>query len=72
MRLAQDAILTLPVKAVGDALALPRGSVYRRIAAPPAVPLLPAPPRGLSCDERSAVLAVLNSDRFMDDPPRQV
>ena len=79
MTLAQDAIRTqpnLPVTAVCEMLALPRGSLYRRMTAPLAVHAgvfaATVTPRGLSRDERAGVRVLLNSERFMDDPPRQV
>jgi putative transposase len=79
MTLAQEAIRLqphLPVTGVCEALVLPRGSLYRRRRTS-ASALVPTPtdvyaPRGLSSDERGTVLALLNSERFMDDPPRQV
>jgi len=54
------------------ALALSRATFYRRQQ--PALPPTPrpTPPRALSTEQRSDVLAVLNSERFADKAPAQV
>ena len=53
-------------------LSVPRSSVYRhRQPARPARPR-PTPARALSAEERAAVRAVLNSEPFQDQSPRQV
>lgn len=57
------------------ALALPRASYYRALAPEPEVvvrPAPPPPPRALSEAERAAVRDELNSDRFVDQAPREV
>ena len=59
------------------AVGLPRANFYRAQAPVAPVPLSLAPerapsPRALSADEKAAVRAVLNSERFQDQPPREV
>lgn len=56
-----------------DALAVPRASYYRwrRPPAPSAIER-PRPRRALSQDEQHAVLALLDSPRFVDAAPREV
>lgn len=58
------------------ALALPRSSFYRRFPVHARAPITPrprpAPSRALSGRERAGVLDLLNSERFADQPPRQV
>ena len=58
------------------ALAVPRSSLYRSrqplavaVAAPPS---RPGPSRALSESEKAQVREVLNSERFQDQPPREV
>lgn len=58
-----------------EALGLARATAYRRIS--PSHRTTPRPPRkssprALSHDERVRLLAVLDSDRFIDQPPREV
>jgi putative transposase len=80
MRLAQDALATaprtLPVNAVCAALAVPRSSMYHlasaSTSASTSASVSASAPRGLTIAERDAVLALLNSERFVDDAPRQV
>lgn len=62
------------MKRACHALGLPRATAYRRrVAKPrPARPARKSPPRSLSSAERAQVLAVLDSDRFLDQPPREV
>lgn len=59
------------VKAACAALNIPRGRFYKR---KPTTPQRLRPPRTipLSADNRAAIRALLNSDRFMDMPPRQI
>jgi putative transposase len=49
-----------------------RATLYRRRQTKAAPCPRPTPPRALSKSERQAVLTELNSDRFADQPPRQV
>lgn len=56
---------------------MPRSSLYHaRLAAGKSAvvlsPTRPPAPRALTPQERQAVLQVLNSDRFQDEPPREV
>lgn len=57
-------------------LGVPRASLYRHRATPKSEPTLPqerrVPARSLNQQERTQVLEVLNSERFVDAPPRQV
>lgn len=59
------------VKAVCDVLNVPRNRMYER-RRPHPKPLRVRSPQGLSNAQRHAVRTLLNSDRFMDMPPRQV
>ena len=55
------------------ALGLPRATAYRRLR-PPVVTCAPPPKpshRRIPDDERQAVLTVLDSERFIDQPPRE-
>lgn len=58
------------------ALAVPRSWYYRQQAPAQAAEKpaaqRPAPPNALSAAEKAAVRAVLNSERFCDQPPREV
>ena len=63
------------MKRACEALALPRATAYRRRAPKPPRSQRPprrSPPRALSADERARVLALLDSERFVDQPPREV
>jgi putative transposase len=55
------------------ALGLPRATFYRKVK-PSEAPVLPRakPKQTLPADERSAVLAVLHEDRFVDLAPAEV
>lgn len=73
------AVVTELATAVGvgpacAALAVPRATYYRvtRPAPPPPRAARPAPPRALTPPERQTVLAVLHSDRFVDQAPAEV
>ena len=60
------------VKSACEALRVPRSQVYRQ-RQPKAVPSpRPIPSHALSSDERTEIRAILNSQRFMDQAPRQV
>jgi putative transposase len=70
---------TIGVSAACRQLEVPRGWYYRRQAAqtssrqqPPAPQPRPTPAHALSKAEKEQVRAVLNSERFMDQPPREV
>jgi putative transposase len=73
MQRAQELAPTLGTKAVCQALALARASFYRAQKPQENVAATrPTPPRALSSEEREAVLATLNSERFLDQAPREV
>lgn len=60
------------VKSACEVLNVPRSRIYRQ-RQPKAKPApRPLPAHALSDDEQAEVRAVLNSERFMDQPPRQV
>jgi transposase InsO family protein len=68
---------TMGITAACEAVGLPRGSFYRAQA--PVVLTVPSPirarppsPRALSPLEKTVVREVLNSERFQDQPPREV
>jgi len=54
------------------ALGVPRSTLYRARNPKTASGPRPAPPRALSQDEKAAVRAELNSERFCDYAPREV
>ena len=51
-----------------QALGVPRNRLYPR----PQPAARPTPAHALSTEERSAIRALLNSERFMDRAPRQI
>jgi putative transposase len=60
------------LKSACEALNIPRSRVYRE-RQPQVEPLArPTPAHALSIDERAEMRAILNSERFMDQAPRQV
>jgi len=67
----------VPTRDAAVLTGVPRATATRRVARAagpdpePATPR-PAPANKLDCDERAHVLAVLNSDEFVDKPPLQV
>ena len=65
---------TLPIAPACTALGVSRATLYRRTTPPmpPAVPVRSPNPRRLDDSERQAVLEVLHSERFMDQPPPEV
>jgi len=69
LELAQDVGLARACRALG----VPRASLYRQ-RRPPAPPARPrrSPARALTPPERQAVLAVLHSERFVDQAPTEV
>jgi putative transposase len=65
----------IPLERACRVLGLPRASVYRRLRPAPTVVATHRPrrsSRALSNEERREVLAVLHSERFVDQPPREV
>ncbi|WP_437642667.1 IS3 family transposase [Sorangium sp. So ce854] len=64
----------VPIAQACEALGVSRATLYRQTRpAPPPAPPRPAPsPRRLSDPERKAVLDVLHSDEFVDQPPPEV
>lgn len=57
------------------AVGLVRATAYRHLAPKPAErerPARPSPRRRIPDEERAAILAVLDSERFIDQPPREV
>jgi transposase InsO family protein len=55
-----------------DALDVARSTLYRARQPRPEPKLRPTPSHALTASERAEVREVLNSERFMDSPPRQV
>jgi len=75
MRIATEALAEkIPVSRACDALDYPRSSLYRQRRPPVKKEpcLRPTPPRALSPEEKTEVLAVLYSERFQDQAPHQV
>lgn len=70
--LATQIATQIGVKRACDVLNVPRSRLYRERRAKPVPKLRPIPRHALSSDERHEVRAILNSERFMDKPPRQV
>jgi len=60
------------VKSACEALNVPRSQVYRARQPRAAAPPRPTPAHALSDHERTEVRETLNSERFMDQAPRQV
>jgi putative transposase len=60
------------VKSACEALNVPRSRVYRQQQAKVEPSPRPTPAHALSSDERAQVRATLNSQRFMEQAPRQV
>ena len=63
---------TLGLATACGSLQVPRSSVYRARQPKPAAPPRPEPVRALSETEREAVHQTLNSERFVDQAPREV
>ena len=65
---------TVGVSAACQALEMPRSSLYRtrKITEPVAAPTAVVSPRALAPTEKAEVRQVLNSERFADQPPREV
>lgn len=75
MRSATEALAKkIPVSRACAVLDYPRSSLYqqRRPAGKKARRPRPAPPRTLSAEEKTGVLAALDSERFQDQAPHQV
>jgi putative transposase len=64
----------VPIVQACTALGISRATLYRQTqpAKPPAVPVRAPSPRRLSDPERQAVLDVLHSEEFVDQPPPEV
>ncbi|CAN97029.1 transposase [Sorangium cellulosum So ce56] len=64
----------VPIAQACTALGVSRATLYRQTqpAKPPALPRSAPSPRRLSAPERQAVLDVLHSDEFVDQPPPEV
>jgi len=60
------------VKSAGEALNVPRSRIYRERQRKAEPAPRPTPAHALSSAERDAVRDVLNSERFMDQAPREV
>jgi putative transposase len=63
---------TVGVQAACSALKLPRATYYRHIGPRPSAKPRPRPPLALDSEERSAVVEVLHSARFVDASPREI
>lgn len=74
MELLQQREPGLPLAVACAAVGFPRSTVYRRLRPKPArAPRpRPSPPRRLGEAERAAILDVLHSERFVDQPPAEV
>lgn len=73
MQSAQTLSTNVGVVAACDALDLSRASFYRVLKPKEArTAARPTPPRALSASERQVVLTTLNSERFVDQAPREV
>jgi len=74
MQTVQSLASAIGAQAACQALAVPRSSLYAaRRTGPPAPPRLASPPaNALSAQEKTTVLAQLNSERFADQTPYEV
>ena len=63
---------TIGVEKACRVLSLPRSSLYRARQAPNEPPSRLPSPRALSAAETNAIRAILNSERFQDQSPREV
>ena len=68
--IAQELSQAVGISRACDALEIPRSRLYPHRSSSP-VPR-PTPTHAFSAEERTAIRAVLNSERFMDRVPRQV
>lgn len=74
MQFARELGKNVGVASACAALNVPRSSFYRCSKGGPPTKPVPrsTPQRALTAQERADVVGVLNSERFMDQPPRQV
>jgi len=74
MELIQQRDPVIPLRTACRALDIPRATVYRRLNPTPRPPAKPRPPspRRLDEVERRHVLDLLHSERFADQPPREI
>jgi putative transposase len=75
MTLVEHRDPVIPLQSACGALGLSRASLYRRLRPRPATPSevgARTSPLALSEQERREVLALLHTDRFIDQPPREV
>jgi putative transposase len=74
MELLQQRDPALSFRSACAVLALPRATLYRRLrpARPARARVRPPSPRRISEPEREAILEVLHSERFADQPPAEV
>lgn len=76
MSLLKDLSPEVSVRSACHALGLSRATVYRIRRADPAAPIqprsMPLPPRRLTDAQRAEVVDVLHSERFADQPPREI
>ena len=74
MSAAIEAAPMLGLTAACQALDLSRATVYRQLSPRPSVEpaARPTPPRALSEPERTAILDILHSERFVDQAPAEV
>jgi putative transposase len=63
---------TIGVSAACEWLGVPRSRLYRARQPKAVPPPRPTPTRALTLEERTEVRQLLNSDRFVDQSPRQV
>lgn len=63
---------TLGIAPTCEALGVPRASYYREVRPTQGPRRAPATPRSLSDEERSAVLALLHEERFVDRAPAEI
>lgn len=68
----------LSLRNAADALGIHRSAIYRirkevsGVADPPPRRVPPPPPRRLSEEERAEIIEILHSERFVDQPPREI
>ena len=73
MSAAAELAEVVGVKPACDALGVSRATFYRRRSpVPTRQQPRPTPPRALTADERAEVLAVLDSERFVDRAPAEI
>ena len=77
IKMTEELAQSIGVTAACQVLNLPRSNLYRarhpeQRKTPTTSEQHPKPARALSAEERKAVRAMLNSERFQDQSPRQV